>query len=381
MRRSYGSGSVEQRTLRDGRVTWRARWRDAAGRKQSASFDTRREADAFLAEMTVELRQGGLGTMEGRRTTLAEWWERWQLGRQVGLLTGRREESAWECWIGPHLGPVKLADLRRSTLQAWVAGQARSGVAPSTIERHVGILRACLSAAVVEGLIAANPASKLTLPRGPKAEQRFLSVDEVRRLCQAVEPRFASMLAVGVSCGLRIGELCALRASDLDVLRKTVTVRRTVLADTGQVGPVKSRSGEGRVVPLPPALADQLRQELRLRHPNAPVWPTRKGGHYSPAHWRRDVWRPAVEKAGITPPPTPHSMRHTAVAAWLHAGASLYEAARWAGHASSSTTEQIYGHLLAPDGTVSATVERLFFATEPVPLRQPESQGDKARGQ
>jgi hypothetical protein len=94
MRRSYGSGSVEQRTLRDGRVTWRARWRDAAGKKQSASFDTRREADAFLAEMTVELRRGGPGTMEGRRTTLAEWWERWQAGRQVGILTRRREESA-----------------------------------------------------------------------------------------------------------------------------------------------------------------------------------------------------------------------------------------------------------------------------------------------
>jgi hypothetical protein len=141
MRRSYGSGSVEQRTLRDGRVTWRARWRDAAGKKQSASFDTRREADAFLAEMTVELRRGGPGTMEGRRTTLAEWWAEWQLGRQVGLLTRRREESAWECWIEPHLGSIKLADLRRSTMQAWVAGQVRGGVAPSTIKRHVEAIR------------------------------------------------------------------------------------------------------------------------------------------------------------------------------------------------------------------------------------------------
>jgi site-specific recombinase XerD len=106
--------------------------------------------------------------MEGRRITLAEWWDEWQLGRQVGLLTRRREESAWECWTEPHLGSVKLADLRRSTLQAWVAGQARSGVAPSTIKRHVEVIRSCLSAAVTEGLIASNPASKLTLPPWPK---------------------------------------------------------------------------------------------------------------------------------------------------------------------------------------------------------------------
>jgi integrase len=343
MRRSPGTGSVEERVWPSGRVTWRARWYDAGGNRQRASFDRRREAEVFLADRLAEVRQGGSGAMEGRRTTLAEWWAEWQSGRQVGLLTRRREESAWECWIEPHLGSVKLADLRRSTMQAWVAGQARSGVAPSTIKRHVEAIRSCLSAAVTEGIIASNPASKLGLPRGPKAEQRFLSIDEVRRLCQAVEPRFASMIAVGVACALRIGELCELRVCDLDLLRKTVTVRRTVLADTGQVGPVKSRSGEGRVVPLPSALADQLRQESGLRHPNAPVWPTSKGRPWKPGNWRRDIWRPAVEKAGIVPPPTPHSMRHTAVAAWLYAGASLYEASRWAGHASSSTTEQIYG--------------------------------------
>jgi integrase len=375
------AGHIERRTWPTGRVTWRAHWYDATGKKQSASFDTQGEAETFLAERLVEVRQGGSGTMEGRRTTLAEWWGEWQLGRQVSLLTRRRDVTAWECWIEPHLGSVKLSDLRRSTVQAWVAGQARSGVAPRTVTRHLAVLRACLSAAVTEGLITSNPAASVQLPRAPKAEQRFLSIDEVRRLCQAVEPRYASMIAVGVACGLRIGELCELRVSDLDLLRKTVTVRRTALQDSGLVGPVKSRSGEGRVVPLPSALADQLKQELRLRHPNAPVWPTPRGRPWKPGNWRRDVWRPAVEKAGLAPPPTPHSMRHTAVAAWLHAGASLYEASRWAGHASSSTTEQIYGHLLAPDGKVSEAVSKMFFATEPIPLRQPESQSDGARGQ
>jgi hypothetical protein len=118
----------------------------------SEPASTHAEKPSVPCDRLAEVRQGGLGTMEGRRTTLAKWWAEWQLGRQVGLLTARREESAWECWIGPHLGSVKLADLRRSTLQAWVAGQARGGVAPSTVERrHVGILRACLSVTGAEG--------------------------------------------------------------------------------------------------------------------------------------------------------------------------------------------------------------------------------------
>jgi integrase len=362
-------GNVERRTWPTGRVTYRARWHDAAGKSQRASFDTRAEAEAFLAERFVELARGGSASMAGRRTTLAECWETWQAGRQVSLLARRREQSAWACWIEPHLGSVKPCDLRRSSVQAWVAGQARSGLAPRTVERNVAVLRSCLSPAVADGLIAANPAAKASAQRAPKSEERFLSADEVYRLVEAVEPpNYRSMVAFGVACGLRTGELVALQTGDLDLLRRQVTVRRTALADSGQYGPVESRAGEGRVVPIPATLVATLTAELATRHPRAPVWPTRSGGFWKPGNWRRDVWRPAVARAGLVPAPTPHSMRHTAVALWLRSGASLYEASRWAGHASTTTTEQVYGHLVAPDGKVSKELDRLLWPPEPVKL-------------
>jgi integrase len=361
-------GYIERRAWASGEITWRARWYDAAGQRQSATFNTRAEADDWLAERTVEMRRGGTGSMAGQRTTLADWWARWQSGRQVGLLTARREQSIWACWIAPHLGAARLADLRRSTVQEWVAGQVRGGVAPSTVTRHVGVLHACLSAAVLDGLIAVNPASKVQVPRASKTEQRYLSVNEVQRLYEATDPPYQSMIAFGVACGLRIGELVALQVGDVNLFRRAVTVRRTALADSGDVGPVKSRAGEGRVVPVPPRVAERLARELAGRHPAAYVWPALRGQAWKPGNWRRDVWRPAVQRAGITPPPTPHAMRHTAVAAWLRSGASLYEASRWAGHASTTTTDRIYGHLLQPDGKVSEEVEKLFWPTEPVQI-------------
>ena len=361
-------GGIERRVGAGGQVTWRARWYDVAGHRQSASFDTKAEAEAWLGDRLAEMRRGSSGSMEGRRTTLAEWWARWQSGRQVSLLAARREQSAWECWIEPHLGKVKLTDIRPSAVQSWVAGQARAGLAPTTVARPLATLRACLSAAVVDGLIASNPASQAQVPRAPKTEQRFLSVEEVRRLTEAAPPAYRSMVAVGVACGLRIGELLALQAGDFDFLHKTVRVRRTALADTGRHGPVKSRAGEGRAVPIPPTLAAQLAREQAERHPRAPAWPARGGREWKPANWRRDIWRPAVERAGLVPPPTPHAMRHTAVALWLKAGASMYEASRWAGHASTTTTDRVYGHLVAPDGRVSAEVDRLLWPPEPVRL-------------
>jgi site-specific recombinase XerD len=124
---------------------------------------------------------------------------------------------------------VHLADLRRSMVQEWVAGLVRSGLAPATVRVNLATLRACFSAAVVDGLMSANPAAKVDLPRVLNTEQRFLSILEVQRLCEAVEPRYRSMVDVGVACGLRIGELVALQAGDVDFLRRAVTVRRTAL--------------------------------------------------------------------------------------------------------------------------------------------------------
>ncbi|MGC8627253.1 MAG: tyrosine-type recombinase/integrase [Acidimicrobiales bacterium] len=364
-----GTNGVDRRVWPSGRVTWRARWNDISGKRQCASFNTKAEAETWLAGRVVEMHRGGTGSMDGKRTTLSEWWETWQAGRQVSMLAARREQSTWGCWIASQLGDIKLADLRRSTVQRWVAWQVRAGLASSTVIRHVGILHACLSAAVMDGLIASNPASNVDLPRASKTEQRFLSVEEVRRLTEAVEPeRLRSMVAVGVACGLRIGELVALRAGDFDLVRKTVTVRRTALAGSGRYGPVKSRAGEGRVVPVPETLAQQLARELADRLPAAPVWPAGHGREWKPGNWRRDVWRPAVKRAGLVPPPTPHAMRHTAVALWLRAGASMYEASRWAGHASTSTTERIYSHLLEQDGRVSAELDRLLWPSEPTSL-------------
>ena len=59
------------------------------------------------------------------------------------------------------------------------------------------------------------------------------------------------------------------------------------------------------------------------------------------------------------PKPTPHSLRHTAVALWIGAGADRYTVSKWAGHTNAAFTEQVYGHLWEQDhsGTRAAIAE------------------------
>lgn len=65
-------------------------------------------------------------------------------------------------------------------------------------------------------------------------------------------------------------------------------------------------------------------------------------------------WKPALEKAGIAPAGL-HTLRHSAVATWLQAGASLREAQTRAGHSSGALTLSIYGHV-TPDAYEATTL-------------------------
>jgi integrase len=78
-----------------------------------------------------------------------------------------------------------------------------------------------------------------------------------------------------------------------------------------------------------------------------------EGGPLRPQGFRKRVWGPAVRRAGLaTPQPTPHSLRHTAIAIWIATGTTdAFKLQKWAGHRSIATIYRVYGHLLPTDAS------------------------------
>ena len=152
--------------------------------------------------------------------------------------------------------------------------------------------------------------------------------------------------------GLRIGEAAALRWKDIDVSAGTVHVRETFVEvrGTATVNQPKTKAGR-RVVPM---LTDEVGARLQGRAERLSlgsedyVWRGEDGGVLRPRLFRRRVWKPALEIAGLDDPqPTPHSLRHTAVAHWIAAGVTdRLKLMRLAGHQSTAIIDTIYGHLL-----------------------------------
>jgi len=236
-------------------------------------------------------------------------------------------------------------------------------LAPATVTRCLVTLKKLLADAVSEGLIAASPAAAVKPPRLGQVERRFLTVGELDRLEEAIDPRWAVVVAFATTTGLRIGELAALRVRDLRLAAGEVVVRLTAvsvpLEMSGsevrrQIHPTKTFVGERTVPTIHRALRDRLAAMIdqRCLGPNDWLFTGRDGGPMTPDNWRSRIWRPAVERAGIADPqPTPHSLRHTAVAIWIAAGVDRLTVARWAGHTDAAFMERVYGHLWRNDHT------------------------------
>ena len=101
--------------------------------------------------------------------------------------------------------------------------------------------------------------------------------------------------------------------------------------------------------------------------PGAPVSPAPEGGPLRASAFRRRVWRPATEAAGVAPL-RPHDMRHTAVTFSIADGADAKEVATWAGHSSVATVYDRYGHLLpGREERVMSSVEDMYRNVKPTP--------------
>ncbi len=122
-----------------------------------------------------------------------------------------------------------------------------------------------------------------------------------------------------------------------------------------------TKTGKARTVDIPPALRAMLRDHVskfgNVFDPDSLMFTAAEGGPVRQNYFRRFVFRPAVERAGIAPPlPTVHDLRHAAASFMAEAGLTLLEAAQQLGHSATAMTER-YSHVF-PDAR-QAKIDRL----------------------
>ena len=109
------------------------------------------------------------------------------------------------------------------------------------------------------------------------------------------------------------------------------------------------KSHLARTVPLPRFLAADLAASVEGKNPDDLVFTTASGTVVRSANWRQKVFLPARKQAGISDRFRIHDLRHTAAALMIQAGYPPKMLQEILGHASITTTLDLYGHLYPGD--------------------------------
>lgn len=328
---------------------WQARWRSPDGRQAKQSFGLKRDAERFLSTLAHDQATGAYVHPTDGRVRLADHAARasatWVHLRPS---TVQRDHEYLRRYVLPRFGDRYLVDIDDMAVKEWVAGLSASGLAPATVAKASQVLGKIMRSAVEAKLIAASPCDNVKLPRIERQEIRIITPAEVFDLAEAIDQRYRAAVLLGAYGGLRAGELFGLRARRVDLLRRSVAVSEIVVEIAGRLhfGTPKTKAGN-RVVPIPQLVSDALADHLRTlaAEPDDHVFPAPDGGPVRLGLWRQRFWQPAISAAGLSPLRI-HDLRHTAVSLWLAAGASPVEVARWAGHSSTVTVLDRYGHVL-----------------------------------
>jgi integrase len=218
----------------------------------------------------------------------------------------------------------------------------------------MGALRQALAAACRWGYISSNPAKRAGRNRQPPPRViRVFTRGELDAIGAELHPAYRPLPAFAAGTGLRPEEWQALERRDVERGSRVLNVRRTVSG--GELVELGKTAGARRQVPLSARALGAL-EELPPRLDTPLLFPAPHGGILNLNNWRRRVWAPAIEAAGIPTPARIYDLRSTFASDALAAGVSVFELARIMG-TSTHMIERSYGVLL--DGAGAGIASRL----------------------
>jgi integrase/recombinase XerD len=229
-----------------------------------------------------------------------------------------------------HTPPDRLGLEHIRSYQAYLFQEKK--LAATTVGLHTAALRFFF----VKTLKRPYLVEEAPYPKKPRRLPTVLTVEEAAQLINSASNLFHRAIVMTLySTGVRRAELCHLKVIDIDSAQMIVHVRH-------------GKGARDRDIPLDPKLLETLREYWRWMRPKTYLFPG------TVKNWRADkpitakvVWeacREAAERAGITKPVPPHTLRHSFATHRLESGCDLVTLQTLLGHANIRHTT-LYLHL------------------------------------
>ena len=364
-----------KRRVRNGQVTWRARYREPDGTERSRSFLKRSDAERWLDSIRGDLAHGNYVDPAGGQRPFGEYAQQWQASRVHRPTTAAQLETHLRRHVLPFFAHRALGAVRRSEIQGWVKGRSEV-LQPATVALVYGYLASIFRAAVGDRLIAASPCQGIALPKRERRRVIPLETTEVLALADQVPDRYRALVLTAAGTGLRQGEAFGLTVSHVDFLGRRLDVAQQLVTLPGRppfLGPPKTDASR-RQVPLPDLVLEALAAHLAaFPTPESQlIFTNDRGGPIRRSHFSESAWRPAVQALDLPAGTGFHALRHYYASLLIRHGESVKVVQARLGHANAAETLDTYSHLW-PDSedTTRAAIDDAILRARATPVRTP----------
>lgn len=291
-----------------------------------------------------------MNTLKDNSTILfCEYYKQWISVYKEGAIrpvTMSKYNMAYQ-WLVKLVPELKIRDLDRISYQKLLNEYAEKHEHQTTLDFHHHVKCAILDA-VDEGLISRDPTRKAII-KGKKPREKkpkFLNQFELHKLIEDLhfgpEVSWDWFILLVSKTGMRFSEALALTPKDFDFSHQTLSISKTWdYKGKGGFLPTKNQSSV-RKIQLDWQTVMQF-AELTKNLPNdEPIFIKRSIVYNSTLN---GILERHCKNAGI-PIISIHGLRHTHASLLLFAGVSIASVARRLGHASMTTTQKTYLHII-----------------------------------
>ena len=230
---------------------WRAQVRRRGYKTVSLTFDTKRDAEIWAAEVEAKMHRGKWQDADESTTTkLSEALQRYLLEVTPTKKGAKQEANRIKAMMKLPLAEWYLAEIRGKQMAEYRDARLTAGKSPSTIRNELTIISQVYATAAKEwGMYELrNPVDNVKRPKQKRARERRLKHNEEEKLIQELAPPYSDAVLLLLETALRRSELCRLQWQDLNLYKRTALIRDT-------------KNGEDRIIPLSPLAAQILARQ------------------------------------------------------------------------------------------------------------------------
>ncbi|MBA2677443.1 MAG: site-specific integrase [Ktedonobacteraceae bacterium] len=227
-------------------------------------------------------------------------------------------------------GATPIGEINKNSAIAYrTFRHARKTITDTTVNRDLECLRHMLFWAVDEGILSANPLSRMKLVRERRKRRQVMSIEEEKAVIAACSPHLRQIVVTALETGMRRGEILKQRFEDVDYSRRLLYVTSS-----------KTARGEAREIPLTENLHEML---VSIRRSEGIIF-TFEG---RPIHRIKTAWKGALRRAEVRHYRF-HDLRHTFNTRLMEAGVMQEIRKALMGHSSGEEVNSIYTHVELP---------------------------------